>query len=261
MTTTITTIAVISILFALPVSATSSAVKSKSISAAKTMWDQSSALSQLKSKETAENQLTGLTREQVKAQKIAQDLVTINKPKAASRIDHSFTIFQGYAQLIEDYDEDGFFQTFSVTFDADVYSYDYINAANVYAELYLSKNGGDWIHYYTTEDFVIYGEDQDDEYEVYTTLNQGYVPEYYDVLIDLYEVGYPGVVATYSSDNTNELYALPLESTDYDPNYVEVVYESESHGHGGSIYTLLALLASIAFIRVKNTTHKSKYRE
>lgn len=251
MTTTITTIAIISILFALPVSAISPAEKSKSISATKTTWDQSSALNQLKDQATLKNQLSGLTREQVKEQKIAQDLVTMNKKKAASRIHHSFTIFQGYAQLIEDYDQDGFFQTFSVTFDADVHSYDYINSAKVYAELYLSKNGGDWIHYHTTDDFVIYGEDQDDEYEVYTTLNQGYIPEYYDVLIDLYEVGYSDIVATYSANDTNDLYALPLESTDYDPDYVDVVYESESHGHGGSIFVLLALLGTVGLLKTR----------
>ncbi|MDO6428279.1 choice-of-anchor H family protein [Thalassotalea sp. 1_MG-2023] len=251
MTHTITTIAILSVLLTLPVNAASQTAASKSISASKATWDTSTALSQLKDGEQLENPLVGLSREQVKQQKSAKKLLTTNNQKSALRAYHSFSIYQGYAQLIEDYDQDGFFQTFSVTFDADVYSYDHINSAKVYAELYLSKNGGDWIHYYTTEDFIIYGENENDEYEVYTTLNQGYIPEYYDVLIDLYEVGYPDIVATYSANDTNDLYALPLESTDYDPDYVEVVYESESHGHGGSIYTLLALLATIGLLKIR----------
>ena len=165
---------------------------------------------------------------------------------AASNFHHSFSIYQGFSQLIEDYDEDGYYQTFSVTFDADVYDTHGFDHARVYAELYLSKNGGDWIHYYTTEDFSIYGESEDDIFEVYTTLNQGYVANEYDVLIDLYEVGYSDIVATYSSNDTNALYALPLESSDYDPAYIE--YHSESHGGSGSALALFFML-SIALIK------------
>ncbi|WP_286269254.1 choice-of-anchor H family protein [Thalassotalea hakodatensis] len=251
MTHTITTIAILGVLMTLPVNAASQTAASKSISASKATWDTSTALGQLKDGERLENPLVGLSRDQVLQRKSAKKQMINNSQKSASRIYQSFSIYQGYAQLIEDYDQDGFFQTLSVTFDADVYSYDHINSAKVYAELYLSKNGGDWIHYYTTEDFVIIGEDDNDEYEVYTTLNQGYIPEYYDVLIDLYEVGYPDIVATYSANDTNDLYALPLESTDYDPDYADVVYESESHGHGGSIYALLALLVTISLIKIR----------
>ncbi|WP_448566648.1 choice-of-anchor H family protein [Thalassotalea ganghwensis] len=167
---------------------------------------------------------------------------------------YSFSIYEGYAQLIEDYDEDGYFQTFSVTFDADVITASVYDEFTVYADLYLSKNGGPWIHYFTTDPFNIYGESTDDVYEVYTTLEQGYITNEYDVLIDLYEVGYEDVVASYSSDDTNDLYALPLESSDYDPEYV--VYHSESHGHGGNMpFSLLALLS---FIMIYRRLHMTK---
>ena len=63
----------------------------------------------------------------------------------------------------------------------------------MYAELYLSKNGGPWIHYYTTDNFVIDGDTTDDEHEVITTLRTGYISDEYDVLIDLYEVGFEGM--------------------------------------------------------------------
>lgn len=226
-----------------------------SVSSVKQAWDKNLAMSQLKESQLQQQKLTnfaGKTREQVFVLK-KQQLQQSNKNKASTmatnkRYEHSFSIYNGYASLIEDLDGDSFYQTFSVTFDADVFNYHYAEHARVYAELYLSKDGGDWIHYYTTDDFSIYGESEDDEFEVYTTLNQGYIPAHYDVLIDLYEVGYADVVASYSANDTSDLYALPLESSNYDPDYDEV-YVSESHSHGGSIYWLLSLLAVLPVIR------------
>lgn len=238
-----------------------------SVGKLKHQWNKNTAIELLKapSKTLTKNVKTGQTRQHVlslknnvidKSENLSttndQGVVTsnANTNKATNSLRYqSFNIYHGYSQLIEDFDDDGFFQTFSVTFDADVYNTVFSDHAVVYAELYLSKNGGDWIHYYTTDDFSIYGESDDDEYEVYTTLNQGYIPEYYDVLIDLYEVGYNDVVATYSSNDTNELYALPLESSDYDPDYVE--YHSESHGHGGSS-SMLILSLLLAIVLIKN---------
>lgn len=229
----------------------------------KQTWQQQQAIEQLKGAEKpARNVLQGKTRQQVTLLKDQQIKKQTRPAKLASNnssatyhasnvtksnLYRSFNIYSGYSQLIEDYDEDGYYQTFSVTFDADVIDTYNIDHANVYAELYLSKNGGDWVHYYTTDNFSIYGESENDEFEVYTTLNQGYISSEYDVLIDLYEVGYSDIVATYSSNDTNELYALPLESSDYDPDYVE--YHSESHGHGGStsLMSLFLLLFIAAF--------------
>jgi len=158
---------------------------------------------------------------------------------ARSFSDGSFVIYDAYSQLIEDYDYDGYYQTFSVTFDADFITYSAYDEAAVYAELYLSENGGPWEHYYTTDAFIIHGESSDDEFEVYSTLQQGFNSNHYDVLIDLYEVGYPNIIASYSSDDSNSLYALPLESSDYDLEYVE--YYEETHIHGGS-HSTIALL-------------------
>jgi hypothetical protein len=192
----------------------------------------------------SEKNSNGLTRAERLVQKqkksLSKSLSPLNK---SASVHHSFAIYDAYTQLIEDFDNDGFYQTFSVTFDADVLTDHADNHAIVYADLYLSKNGGPWIHYFTTDNFSIYGENTDDEYEVYTTLNQGYSPAEYDVLIDLYEPGFEEIVATFSSNDSNNLYALPLESSDYDPDYV-VVVESTSHGHGGSssVFGLVALM-------------------
>ena len=165
-----------------------------------------------------------------------------------SALYYSFSIYNAYSQLIEDIDEDGYFQTFSVTFDADILSPIINDQAVVYADLYLSENGGPWVLYFSTDDFVITGDASDDEFEVITQLASGYRPNNYDVLIDLYEAGYSDVVATYSSNDSNELYALPLESSDFDPEYIEVEYYSE-HG-GGSAVLLAFIVVALCFRRV-----------
>ncbi|OUR61039.1 hypothetical protein A9Q74_10960 [Colwellia sp. 39_35_sub15_T18] len=157
-----------------------------------------------------------------------------------------FTIYNAASFLLNDYDGDGFYQTFSVTFDADIYSDNQFG--EVYALLYISKNGGPWSHYFTTDSFIIEGDTDLDEYEVITTFLSGYASDHYDVLIDLYQVGYSDVVATYSSDDSNALYALPLESADYDEPYVEVVTVSE----GGSMSMLILFLLGTLLIRFKS---------
>lgn len=170
----------------------------------------------------------------------SQRQVSASPALYANSVYRDFYIYDAYSRLFVDNDYDGFYQTFSVTFDADV-SGAYINeTANVFAELYLSRNGGPWEHYYTTDIFNIFGDATDDDYEVLTTLESGFTTDHYDVLIDLYEVGYGDVVATVSSNDFDSLYALPLESSYWDDEYI--VIETE-HGGSMSLWGILVLLA------------------
>lgn len=243
-----------------------------SVGSLKSNWQEEQAIKQLKAnshKEKSDVLLSkqGKTRQQVLALKreVAVKQKNMNKarvsannsnalPNKAFNYHHSFSIYRGYSQLIEDFDGDGYFQTFSVTFDADVHGDQSNEHARVYGELYLSKDGGDWVHYYTTDYFNIYGESEEDEYEVYTTLNQGYTANGYDVLIDLYEEGYDDIVASYSSDDANELYALPLESSNHDVVYVKE-YHSESHGHGGT-NSLLIIMSLFSVFLARNALRR-----
>ncbi len=188
----------------------------------------------------------GLKRDEVKSsrQKLARSntLAKTNQHNTRANLHHSFSIYNGYSELLTDIDADGYYQTFSVSFDADVLSPFINEQALVYADLYLSQNGGPWILYFSTDNFTITGESTEDEFEVITNLESGYAPDSYDVLIDLYEVGFSDVVATYSSDDTNALYALPLESSDYDPEYIEVEYYDEHGGSFGGASLLFFLL-------------------
>jgi hypothetical protein len=161
-----------------------------------------------------------------------------------------FSIYSASTTLQEDYDHDGYYQTFSVTFDADIYSFTENQWGEVYALLYLSKNGGPWEHYFTTDTFIIEGDTDLDEYEVISTFLTGYATDHYDVLIDLYQVGYSDIVANLSSGDNAALYALPIESADYNEPYVEVVEVIEVSS--GSMYWLVLALSTILLIRMKN---------
>jgi hypothetical protein len=149
-----------------------------------------------------------------KNKKFTQALNDIN---ASSELtDDYYYIYDAYIQLIEDLDNDGFYQTFSITFDADINSYSPFQQAQLYAELYIRTYDGAWEHYFTTDNFIITGDSAEDSYQVYSTLSYGFQPEYYDVLIDLYEVGNPYIVASYSNENNSNLSTLPLESSEYE---------------------------------------------
>lgn len=179
---------------------------------------------------------------------------TVNSTTSSQSSTHDeypFSIFNAQSSLLTDDDLDGYYQGFSVTFDADYLRYDDFDTTTVYAEMYLSKDGGPWLHYYTTEDFTIQSDDNEDNFEVVTTLVDGYTSDSYNVLIDLYEVGYADIVATYSSDESNALYALPLESANYDIYQPEIIVV-ETYSEGGSFAWLLLLPALVLAYRRKN---------
>lgn len=168
-----------------------------------------------------------------------------------------FGIYGASSRLFEDFDYDGFYQTFSVTFDADIYSQYAGERAVVFADLYVSRNNGPWELYFTTDTFTIVDDNSADEYEVLTTLDLGYKTAHYDVLIDLYEVGYSDPVATISSADVDSLYALPLESADRDEYVVVETYGPEVIISGGSmsLYSLLVVICAIG-LRIKRQYKK-----
>ena len=182
--------------------------------------------------------------------KTVNDYAQSTVPKAFSNpIYHEFTLYGASSRLFVDDDADGFYQTFSVTFDADVYGPDAVEVADVYAELYLSRDGGPWVHYYTTDIFTLLGDSSDDDFEVLTTLHNGYYTDYYDVLVDLYEVGFDDIVDTISAADTDDLYALPLESSDRDTVYTGG--DSSSEGHGGGAFSFISLLGFGLFAAIR----------
>ena len=146
---------------------------------------------------------------------------------------HLYRIFDAQSVLLWDYDDDGFYHKFRVSFDADV---DY-GEAHVYAKLYLSYEGGPWNHYFTTDVFHILDSVAYDDYVVVTRLLEGYPSGYYDVLIELYDADSGNQVTSFGPYDDWALSALPLEDDARDYNYPSSI----SYG-GGSLDWLFALV-------------------
>jgi hypothetical protein len=124
-----------------------------------------------------------------------------------------FTLYGATSTLRADRDGDGYHSEFRIRFDADVI----VGSTYVYAKLYLRRAGeSEWFLYHETDDFYITGQTSDDEYYVTTSLDAGYPTGEYDVLIDLYEAGFSGIVATLGPGESGALSYLPLEETGLD---------------------------------------------
>jgi hypothetical protein len=136
-----------------------------------------------------------------------------SSPTGLAKISTDFSFFDASSTLLADRDGDGFHREFRVRFDADVVS----GSARVFARLYLRRAGDrDWLLYHETDDFEIFGDDGDDDYFVSATLDDGWPTGDYDVLIDLYESGFSGVVATIGPFDSDGLALLPLEEAGLD---------------------------------------------
>lgn len=146
-----------------------------------------------------------------------------------------FTIYSATSDVFLDLDFDGYFRGFAVTFDADVSE----GVADVYAELYLSRNGGPWNLFFTTRVFSIFGADSADEYEVVSELDFGYPSGDYDVLIELYDADSGDFLTDYGPADDPALSYLPLEDAEYD---TPPIYYDSHYGGGSSGPLLLILL-------------------
>ena len=170
-----------------------------------------------------------------------------NRTGVANRYDQQFSVYDADVYLMSDLDGDGYHHALNVFFDVDA-SYD---EATVYARLYLSHNGGPWRYFYTTDLFDIYAEDSEDAYEVATELLEGYVPGYYDILIEVFSLDHADMVASQILDHFYLGRDVPLEDLSWDRSE-EYYYEEEyyySEGGGGSFpldYLLMILLVVIA---------------
>jgi hypothetical protein len=152
--------------------------------------------------------------------------------------DPNFWFYDVAVTLFADADRDGYFWGIDLRFDADT-SY---AAADVFAVLYLSYEGGPWNEYAETEDITLFGTSAFDDYIVETELVSGYPKGEYDILIELYDAYDGSFLASIGPEDTSELSYLPLEDSTRDSSgNTQVVVNSG----GGSLGWLLlfALLA------------------
>lgn len=141
------------------------------------------------------------------------------KPGARSQravTSYDFWFYSADVILFNDHDGDGHFHGIDLLFDADTY----YEAAEVYAVVYLSFEGGPWNEYSATENFWLYGSSADDEFNIVTELVSGYPTGSYDLLIELFDGYNDDFLASYGPVDTPELAFLPLEDADRDTPYV-----------------------------------------
>jgi hypothetical protein len=160
-------------------------------------------------------------------------------------------IYNADTLLISDFNNNGFYHRFSVTFDADTL----YPTAELYAKLYISYEGGPWNLFNITEYFSIESDSEFDLYTVETELSDGFYPGYYDIKIELFDAHNDYFITAYGPYQDNSLAALPLEDSYYDDSYdgviatpvqTEVIIAASGHGHGAlGIGILLAPLIAL----------------
>ncbi len=163
---------------------------------------------------------------------------------ASAEANTDFWFYTADVVLFNDHDNDGYFHGIDLLFDADTY----FSAADVYAVVYLSFEGGPWNEYAVTDTFTIFGASSDDEYVIVTELVAGYPSGSYDLLIELFDAYDDAFLAWYGPEDTSELAFLPLEDAERD-RPVEVVPEVivvHEHGGGGAGWLWLAMLGAAA---------------
>lgn len=160
----------------------------------------------------------------------------------AESLSFDFWFYEADVILYNDDDNDGFFHGIDLLFDVDTN----FAAADIYAVMYLSFEGGPWNEYAATDDFTIYGASGSDEYVIETELMSGYLTGSYDLLIEVFDAFDGAFLVSYGPEDTSELAYLPLEDYNRDePIEVIVVHQ---HGGGGamdqwflSVFVLLLL--------------------
>ncbi len=177
----------------------------------------------------------------------------------ANRHDQLFEIYEADVELVADLDGDYYHHALNVYFDVDVS----IDSATLYAKLYLSREGEPWSQYFTTDLFVIYGDDYADAYEVETELLEGYAPGSYSILIEVYSLDHAYMVTSEVLDYYYLGRDILLEDLSWDEPYASPHDEySVSIGAGdfGTLFLFFLILQVVIAARGTLTLSPCKKR-
>lgn len=162
--------------------------------------------------------------------------------------------------LTDDHDGDGYYPWLSVRFDIDKYGF----GEWVYAELFLSYEGGPWNHYATTGEFFVQGFTVLDEHIVETELLEGFPTGYYDVRVELYHAEDDGWLTSFGPGDDYSLSSLPLEDNDnddyyYGPGYDDTYVEFSGGGSTGLLF-IAAMLLMLTY-RFTTSSRSPRYKK
>lgn len=166
-------------------------------------------------------------------------------PSPAFAPNDDFWFYSVDVELFRDTDRDGYFAGIDLLFDADtLYA-----SAEVYAVVYLSLDGGDWVEYAATEDFTIFGTSSSDSYNIVTDLIDGYPTGSYDILIELFDAWNGEFIAYAGPEDASALAFLPLEDRNNDAPIDDGTTVVVNRGGGGATGLLsLMVLAGIGLV-------------
>lgn len=166
-----------------------------------------------------------------------------------------FEIYNAEVYRSSDFDGDGYFHRIGVIFDVDVYNGD----ADIYAKIYLSREAGPWTQVFTTDLFGIVEDSEADTYEVATELLEGYEPGYYSLLLEIYSLHDPHMVASAILDFDDMGEALRLEDQGWDDPYpyaYSETYTEVTYSHGGGALPLLPMLLGLFAIAARGRKNR-----
>ena len=167
-------------------------------------------------------------------------------------------IYDVSTDLISDFDYDGYFHRYSVAIDADTV----FDTAYIYAELFLSYEGGPWNYYASSDNYFIHGDSEMDTFIIETELADGYPAGYYDLRIEIYDAETGAWLASYGPYDDASLSALPLEDS-YDDSPREIVwYPVETEiivaSRGGSLsWMMMSFPILILITRLFEIRHRT----
>ena len=144
--------------------------------------------------------------------------------------------------LFADYDHDGYFGGFSLSFDVDT-SY---GDRDIYATIFLQLRHQSLVKLHTTEVFTIYSRSGADVYRIDAELVDNYQAGDYQVHIDIHDARNGVVLDSVSHESFRNLRNLPLEAEPYHDTTSAVIV-TEFAGFSGPV--LLLMLGLTALLR------------
>lgn len=151
----------------------------------------------------------------------------------------AYYIYSARTELFDDFDDDGFYTYLRVTMDIDT---DYFDAS-LFVRVFLRGSDGAWSEVFESDVFTIYGNSGFDDYVIESELYAGFPPDYYDVLVEVYDAYNSELVLEHGPREAAAFSLLPMEDLALDARNLPPT--AFSTGGGGSLdgNALLFLLA------------------
>lgn len=161
--------------------------------------------------------------------------------------DHVIWVYDAWVTLKGDYDHDNYYSEFELGFDVDTH----LSQADVYARIFLG-DGHIFKEIHTSSVFHVHGDNSHDQFVISSELLEGFASNEYDLMIEIYDAYSHELQDVYDHNSDNDLYLLPLESSEYEyraPSGGQVVITTE---HGGTTNLLvIGFLAAVFVLRRK----------